>query len=84
MKHYSVWFIVKKNNHGYLHVYETDAANKKDAFQAARDYCRKQYNAHAFTMSTTGPKFVIGPNTVEYNGGVYTKSTVFGSHIILW
>lgn len=83
MKAYFVWYIVKKGGHGYLYEHRTMAANKKDAFQSAREDCKRRHNAHAFTLSTTGPKYMAGIGA-EYNGMTYTKAYLIRNQIVLW
>ena len=74
MKEYVVWYIVKKNGHGYLYKHRTKAKNKKEAFQSTREACERLHSAHAFGMSTNGPEFTT--NGASYNGMIYTRAAL--------
>ena len=90
MKKYTVWYILKKDNHGYLKNREVEAENKKDAFAKAEEYAQTHFYRHAFTKSLKAPEWHGGePGDLEhsdlhYNGMVYTRAYKYGTQIVLW
>ncbi len=74
MKEYIVWYIVKKNGHGYLYKHYAQVRNRKEAFQATREACERLHSAHAFSMSTKGPELSAGGT--NYNGMIYARASL--------
>lgn len=56
MNNYKVWYIIKKNHHGYLYEMTVHANNKKDAFRMVRNAIYKETGKHAFRCTCTVPK----------------------------
>lgn len=90
MKNFTVWYILKMFNHGYLKSVEVEAENKKEAFAKAEEYTQTYFARHAFTKSLKAPVWQGGePGDLErrnlsYNGMVYTEASKHGKQIVLW
>lgn len=90
MKNFTVWYILKMNNHGFMKSVEVEAENKKEAFAKAEEYVHTLFNHHAFTKSLKAPEWQGGePGDLErrnlsYDGMVYTRASKSGTHIVLW
>ena len=83
MKKYDVWFITKRNNHGYLHKHEAIAENQKIAIKLIKECCRIQYQAHAFSVSTKTPE--VMEDGVVYLDMLYPKAQAVNEKMfILW
>ena len=69
LKQYKVWFVIKKNNHGYLKSMEVEASNQKQAKEIVDEEAARKYGAHAFWKTFKQP--VERPDgSVEYDGSV--------------
>lgn len=71
MKEYQIYFVIKKDNCGYIKTMVVSARNKKEAFAAVEEASRKYYKRHAFYKTTTPP--VEMENGVLYDGMLYTR-----------
>jgi hypothetical protein len=80
MKTYTVYFIIKKNNHGYLHEKTVEASNQKEAIKLVRDQVPEECGRNAFHCTCKKP--IRTKDGMEMNGIIYTKySEVFN---MLW
>lgn len=71
MKDYTVYFIIKKNNHGYMNQKTVVAKNQKEAIAAVKEKVKENTGRHAFQCSCKAPeKMECG---LYYNGWVYTR-----------
>lgn len=71
MKDYTVYFIIKKFNHGYLTQKTVSAKNMKVAIQIVKDTVKTETGRHAFTCTCKAP--IKNKNGLEYNGKTYSK-----------
>ena len=71
MNQYTVYFIVKKNNHGYLNQIEVTARNQREAIAIAQEQVKESSGRNAFGATCKAPKRVAGG--MEFNGGTYTR-----------
>lgn len=80
MKRYTVYFIIKKNNHGYLNEKTVIAHNQKEAVKLVRESVKAESGRNAFKCTCKKPELV--PSGMKYGGIVYTRySPIFHS---LW
>lgn len=79
-KSYRVYFIIKKNNHGYLNEKVITASNQKDAIKLVREKVREESGRNAFHCTCKAPKKV--KDGMEFDGFIYKRySELFNS---LW
>lgn len=90
MKEYTVWFIVKLNNRGYLHCRNVTASDKKQAWGMIEEFTMDTFGRHAFAKTTKAPEWAGGvPGDLErrnlyFNGMTYTGAYKYGKQIVLW
>lgn len=55
MKDYTVYFIIKKDRHGYLNQETVKAHNKKEAVKMVRDMVKTNTGRNAFSATCNSP-----------------------------
>ncbi len=55
MRDYTVYFIIKKHNHGYLNQETVMARNKKEAVKAVRELVKHNSGRNAFHATCNAP-----------------------------
>ena len=68
---YTVYFIIKKNCHGYLNQMGVTAKNQKEAVALVRDSVRRDSGRNAFSATCKAPKKVS--DGMLFNGMTYTR-----------
>lgn len=71
MRQYIVYFILKKNSHGYLKQMEVTANNQREAIASVRKSVKESTGRNAFGATCKAPKGV--PSGMEFNGMIYTR-----------
>ena len=71
MKDYTVYFIIKKDGHGYLNSETATAKNQKEAKKQVKELVYKNTGRTAFGCTCKAPIRV--KSGMEFNGGVYTR-----------
>ena len=71
MKDYTVYFIIKKKGHGYLHERTVKARNQKEAIKTVKEKVMEDCNRCAFSCTCKKP--VRTENGMEMNGKIYTR-----------
>lgn len=71
MKYYKVYYIIKKNGHGYLNETEVQAKNQKEAIAKVRADVRERTGRNAFSATCKAP--AITKYGLYWNGGTYTR-----------
>lgn len=71
MKSYTVYFIIKKFNHGYLNEETVEANNQKEAIKIVKENVKNRCNKYAFNCTCKKP--IRTKDGMEMNGAVYTK-----------
>ena len=71
MKTYTVYFIIKKNNHGYLNEKTVEANSQKEAIKFVRNQVKDECGRNAFNCTCKKP--IRTKDCVEMNGIIYTK-----------
>lgn len=80
LKNYTVYFVIKKNNHGYLNQETVTAENQKQAIRMVKDSVYKNSGKNAFYCTCEEPEMTKAG--LVFNGGTYTRySDVFNQ---LW
>ena len=71
MKDYTVYFIIKKDRHGYLNQETVKAHNKKEAVKMAREMVRANTGRNAFNATCNSP--LVTRTGCLFNGMLYQK-----------
>jgi hypothetical protein len=71
MKEYTIYFIIKKNGHGYMNQETVAAKNKAEAIRLVKANILENTGRNAFQCTTKQP--VIRDGVLEYNGMLYTR-----------
>lgn len=71
MKKYNVYYIIKKNGHGYLRNMEVDAHNQKEAMQIVKEAVLRETGRNAFHKTCKAP--VKTKYGMQYDGMTYTR-----------
>ena len=71
MRDYTVYFIIKRNGHAYLHQMETVARNQREAISYVRKSVFEDTGRHAFHCTTKKP--IKTEKGLEWDGMVYTN-----------
>lgn len=71
MKSYIIYFIIKKNNHGYLNEIQIEAVSKKEAIIKTKKMVMENSGKHAFACTNRKP--VKTKTGLEFNGMIYPK-----------
>lgn len=71
MKDYTIYFVIKRDGHAYLHQMETVANNQREAITYVRNAVREDTGRHAFHCTTKKP--VKTERGLEWDGMIYTK-----------
>ena len=71
MKDYTVYFIIKKDGHGYLNQAEVSAKNQAEAIASVRKSVRESSGRNAFSATCNAPVRV--KDGMLFNGGTYTR-----------
>lgn len=70
MKDYTVYFIIKKDNHGYLNQQTVQARNRENAIKAVKAKVLRDSGRNAFNCTMQKPERVA--NGMRFNGMTYT------------
>ena len=72
MKEYTVWFIIKKEGHGWVKKFTTQAKNQKEAKEKALEYSLSKLDRYAFYRTCHAP--VETDSGLHWHGaGVFTR-----------
>lgn len=71
MRDYTVYFIIKKNNHGYLNQQTIKAKNQREAIKAVKEKVLADTGKHAFSCTTQKPE--RASDGMRFNGMTYTR-----------
>lgn len=90
MKQYTVWYIIKRNNRGYVHHSEVEASNQKEAMKLTEEDAKQRFDRHAFSKTTKEPVWEGGepsdwetrPLTIA--GDRYSKAFRYGKQVVVW
>ena len=70
-KIYTVYYIIKMNNHGYLKSRRVQARNQKDAIREVRASVKETTGRTAFSATCSKPEPTR--HGMEYNGMIYKR-----------
>ena len=71
MKDYTVYFIIKKDAHGYLNQETVTAQTQKEAIRQVKEKVKRNTGRTAFTCTCKPPKRVQAG--MIYNNSLYTR-----------
>ena len=68
---YTVYFIIKKNRHGYLNQHTVTAKNQREAIQKTRKHVKENSGRTAFNCTFEAP--VKRKDGMSFGGKIYTR-----------